>query len=70
MRVTGIVKFFSSDKGYGFLIPAEGGQDVFVHLKELKANGIRSLNEGQKVSFEIVDGRDGKPKAASVKVDQ
>lgn len=70
MRVKGTTKFFNSDKGYGFLIPADGGDDVFVHLKELKAKGIRTLAQDQKVTFEIVEGRDGKPKAANVEIDQ
>ena len=67
-RVTGICKFFSADKGYGFLIPDGGGPDVFVHLKDLKATGVRSLNQDQKVTFEIIPGRDGKPKAANVAI--
>jgi CspA family cold shock protein len=69
-RVTGTTKFFNSDKGYGFLLPADGGPDVFVHLKDLKANGIRTLQEDQRVSFEIVPGRDGKPKAANVQIER
>lgn len=70
MRVSGTVKFYNADKAYGFLIPANGGDDVFVHLKDLKAKGIRSLAQDQKVTFEIVEGRDGKPKAANVEIDQ
>lgn len=68
VRVTGTVKFFNGDKGYGFLIPDGGGPDVFVHLKELKAANIRGLNQDQRVTFEIVPGRDGKPKAAGVQL--
>lgn len=66
----GTVKFWNSDKAYGFIVPAAGGDDVFVHLKDLKAGGIRALQQDQKVSFETIPGRDGKPKAINVQVDQ
>lgn len=69
-RVTGRVKFFSGDKGFGFLVPDQGGGDVFVHLKELKSNGIRALNKEQRVSFEIVPGRDNRARAANVKLEK
>jgi len=49
----GTVKFFNTTKGYGFISPEGGGKDVFVHVTALEASGLRSLNEGQKVSFDI-----------------
>jgi cold shock protein len=69
-RVNGRVKFFSGDKGFGFLVPEGGGEDVFVHLKDLKAGGVRGLNKEQKVSFEIVPGRDNRPRASNVRVEK
>jgi cold shock protein len=64
MRVTGIVKFFNTAKGYGFIQPDGGGKDVFVHATALEAAGIRSLNEGDKVSFELEDDKRGRGKQA------
>ena len=62
-RVQGTVKWFNSDKGYGF-ITQEGGPDLFVHYSEIQSSGYRSLEEGQKVEFEITDGRNGKQASA------
>lgn len=56
---TGTVKWFNSSKGYGFIIPDEGGDDLFVHHSEIKTQGFASLNEGQKVEFEIGQGKKG-----------
>ena len=56
---TGTVKWFNSSKGYGFIIPDEGGDDLFVHHSEIKTDGYASLNEGQKVEFEIGQGKKG-----------
>jgi CspA family cold shock protein len=50
---TGTVKFFNTAKGYGFIAPDGGGKDVFVHATALEASGMRTLNEGQKVSFDV-----------------
>ncbi|MDQ7857770.1 MAG: cold-shock protein [Armatimonadota bacterium] len=63
----GTVKWFSAEKGYGFITPDEGGKDVFVHYSAIQAEGYRSLNEGQKVEYEVVQGQKG-PQAANVKV--
>ncbi len=64
MRVTGVVKFFNTAKGFGFITPESGGKDVFVHATALEAAGIRSLNEGDKVSFVLADDRRGRGKQA------
>jgi cold shock protein len=64
MRVTGTVKFFNSQKGYGFISPADGSKDVFVHVTALEAAGIRALNEGDKVTFVLEDDRKGRGKQA------
>jgi cold shock protein len=58
---TGTVKFYNDQKGYGFIQPDDGGKDVFVHATALERAGIRSLREGQKVSFDTqTDSRSGK----------
>jgi len=64
MRVTGTVKFFNTAKGYGFIQPDDGGKDVFVHATALEQAGIRSLNEGDKVTFVLEDDRRGRGKQA------
>ena len=53
----GTVKFFNTQKGYGFIQPDDGSKDVFVHITAVERAGMRSLNEGQKISFEIVTER-------------
>ncbi|MFN3685301.1 cold-shock protein [Salinarimonas sp.] len=61
---TGTVKWFNTTKGYGFIQPDEGGADVFVHISAVERAGLRGLDEGQKVSFEVVaDRRTGKSSA-------
>ncbi len=61
---TGTVKFFNSTKGYGFIQPDDGAQDVFVHISAVERAGMAGLNEGDKVSFEVVqDRRSGKSAA-------
>jgi CspA family cold shock protein len=66
MASQGTVKFYNSQKGFGFIQPDAGGPDVFVHATALEAAGIYTLNEGQKVEFEVVSDR-GKSKAANLK---
>ncbi len=63
-RITGTVKWFNASKGYGF-IERQGGKDVFVHFSAIQADGYRTLQEGQRVEFDIVDGARG-PQAANV----
>jgi len=62
----GTVKFFNSSKGFGFIAPEDGGKDVFVHASAVEAAGMRSLNEGQRVSFDIQPDKRGS-KAANLK---
>jgi cold shock protein len=64
---TGIVKFYNSQKGYGFIAPDDGGKDVFVHATALERAGLRGLVEGQKIGFDVeTDRRSGKDAAANL----
>jgi CspA family cold shock protein len=65
MRTTGTVKWFNDKKGYGFITPENGEKDCFVHFSAIQAEGFKSLKEGQRVEFEIVDGDKG-PSAQNV----
>jgi CspA family cold shock protein len=63
----GTVKFFNETKGYGFIQPEDGAKDVFVHISAIERSGLRTLAEGQKVSFEVeMDRRSGKAAAANL----
>jgi CspA family cold shock protein len=62
-RITGTVKWFNSEKGFGFITP-ENGADVFVHYSEIQSSGYRTLNEGDKVEFEITQGKKGQQASA------
>ncbi|WP_284274663.1 cold-shock protein [Bradyrhizobium iriomotense] len=64
---TGIVKWFNPTKGYGFIQPDKGGKDVFVHISAVEKAGLSSLNEGAKVSYEVVTDR-GKESAGNLRV--
>ncbi len=64
----GTVKWFNATKGFGFIEMEDGSKDAFVHISALERAGIRSLNEGQKVSFEIQAGRDGKSSAENIEI--
>ena len=66
---TGTVKWFNGQKGYGFIQPDDGGKDVFVHISAVERAGLSSLNEGQKVSFEVkTDPKRGKSSAENLRV--
>ena len=67
VMTTGQVKFFNTTKGFGFIAPEGGGKDVFVHVTAVQAAGLRGLNEGQRVSFEIEADKRG-PKAVNLKL--
>jgi CspA family cold shock protein len=65
MRLSGTVKFFNGAKGFGFIAPEAGSKDIFVHASALEAAGIRSLDEGDKVTFVLEDDRKGRGKQAA-----
>ena len=64
---TGTVKWFNASKGVGFIQPDDGSKDVFVHISAVQGAGLSTLNEGQKVQFELVKGKDGKTSAGDLK---
>lgn len=64
----GTVKWFNSTKGFGFIAPAEGGQDIFVHISAVERAGLRGLNDGQAVTFELEKGRDGRLSATNLEL--
>lgn len=63
---TGVVKWFNGQKGFGFITPDEGGKDVFIHYSNIAVDGLRFLEEGQRVEFEVGEGRKG-PEAVNVR---
>ena len=65
---TGTVKFFNTQKGFGFITPTDGGKDVFVHISAVERAGMRNLIEGQKIAYDVeADRRSGKESAANLK---
>ena len=65
---TGTVKWFNNQKGYGFIEPEDGSSDAFVHISAVEKAGLTTLNDGQKVQFELVEGRNGKFAAENITV--
>jgi CspA family cold shock protein len=69
MAQTGVVKFFNGERGYGFIKPDDGGRDVFVHITAVEQAGLKVLNEGQHISFDVEPDKKGKgPKAVNLVV--
>ncbi len=66
--ITGTVKFFNANKGFGFIEPEDGSKDAFVHVTALERAGISGLAEGQKVTYELESGRDGKMSATNIQI--
>jgi CspA family cold shock protein len=64
--ITGTVKFFNADKGYGFISPDSGGQDAFVHISSLEQSGMATLNQNQRVSYDLAPDRKGKMAAVNL----
>jgi cold shock protein len=64
---TGTVKWFNSQKGYGFIQPEDGSKDVFVHISAVERAGMGSLNEGQKITFDLEQGQQGKVSAVNLR---
>lgn len=62
----GVVKWFNPTKGYGFIEPEDGSKDAFVHISAVERSGLSTLTEGQRVTFELVPGRDGKMAAENI----
>ena len=70
MTQQGTIKFFNADKGYGFIKPDDGGKDIFVHVTAVERAGLKTLSEGQRITFEIEPDKKGKgPKAVNLQID-
>ena len=67
---TGTVKWFNHTKGYGFIEPEDGSKDAFVHISAVERSGLSTLNEGQKVTYELIEGRNGKMAAENLSVSE
>jgi cold shock protein len=63
---TGTVKWFNDSKGFGFITPDDGGEDLFAHFSAINMSGFKTLKEGQKVSFEVTNGNKGKKQASNI----
>lgn len=68
MAVKGTVKWFNATKGFGFIEPEDGSKDAFVHISAVERSGLPGLQEGQKVTFDLVSGRDGKMAAENLSI--
>ena len=66
---TGTVKWFNSQKGFGFIQPSDGSQDVFVHISAVERAGLTTLREGQKLTYDLEQGRQGKTSAVNLRAD-
>ncbi|ODT79588.1 MAG: cold-shock protein [Pelagibacterium sp. SCN 64-44] len=66
--ITGTVKFYNSTKGFGFITPDQGGKDAFVHVSALERAGISGLGDGDKVTYDLEKGRDGRESAVNVQL--
>ena len=66
----GTVKWFNTEKGYGFIQPADGGKDIFVHITAVQAAGLQTLKDNQPIEYELIDGRDGRKSAGASRSDR